>query len=105
MRMKSFKIKKKEYADLPALLRRIGAVEGSDVGGREQAFPERTYVSLKTAKEMQRAIAKEAIKQYPWLRLKDTKTKAIVAMEWLNLGPVEQEGIVDGVILYNDDRS
>ena len=80
MYFKAYKIKKAEYSNLPALLRRIGLVKGNE------ASPNWYVVSSKTFKVFGKELRKLARKQYP--HVSNLKIKGIVNMELLQLGPI-----------------
>jgi hypothetical protein len=92
MKTKCFKLKKKEYWDLSALLYRTGLVESSDHG--ECASPERLYVSPRTYRMIEKAVRAQFKKTYPGIS--KNKLHSAVGMELLNLGPSTSEAIKDG---------
>lgn len=80
MKLQTIKLKKSEYKDMPALLKRAGLVK------EQQAYPSNLFVSENTYKLIKAAIATQFKKQYPYVNQK--KLKCSVGLELLNLGPV-----------------
>lgn len=80
MKIQTIKLKKAEYRDMPALLKRAGLIK------EQQACPSNLFVSEKTYKLIKAAIATQFKKQYPYINQK--KLKIAVGLELLNLGPV-----------------
>ena len=80
MKIQIIKLKKSEYKDMPALLKRAGLVK------EQQAYPSNIFVSEKTYKLIKTAIATQLKKQYPYINRE--KLKLTAGMELLNLGPV-----------------
>jgi len=80
MKIQIIKLKKSEYANLPALLKRAGLVK------EQQAYPSNLFVSKKTYMAIKAAIMVQLKKQYPYINRK--KLKLTAGMELLNLGPV-----------------
>lgn len=80
MKIQTIKLKKSEYANLPALLKRAGLVK------EQQAYPSNLFVSKKTYMAIKAAIMVQLKKQYPYINRK--KLKLTAGMELLNLGPV-----------------
>lgn len=80
MKIQVIKLKKSEYSNMPALLKRAGLVK------EQQAYPSNIFVSEKTYKLIKTAIATQLKKQYPYVSQK--KLKSSVSLELLNLGPV-----------------
>lgn len=93
--MKQYKIKASEYANLPALLTRVGATEGN------RAFPSDVYVNKKTLALFKSALKKLAKKKYPFLS--ERRLNNAVGMELLNLGPNESKDVKDGYIAVDTE--
>jgi len=80
MKIQIIKLKKSEYRDMPALLKRAGLVK------EQQAYPNNLFVSKKTYMAIKAAIMVQLRKQYPKASRKMLKMN--VGLELLNLGPV-----------------
>lgn len=80
MKIQTIKLKKSEYANLPALLKRAGLVK------EQQAYPSNLFVSKKTYNTIKSAMMAQLRKQYPKASRKMLKMN--VGLELLNLGPV-----------------
>lgn len=80
MNIKTIKLKKSEYANLPALLKRVGLVRDNE------AYPSNLFVSKPTYKRIKSAITAQFKKEYPHTR--QERLKVSVGMTLLNLGPV-----------------
>jgi len=80
MKIQTIKLKKSEYANLPALLKRAGLVKDN------QAYPSNLFVSKQTYKRIKSAITAQFKKEYPHTR--QERLKVSVGMTLLNLGPV-----------------
>ena len=80
MKIQTIKLKKSEYRDMPALLKRAGLVKDN------QAYPSNIFVSEKTYAAIKAAMLTQLKKQYPYASQK--KLKLTAGMELLNLGPV-----------------
>lgn len=80
MKIQTIKLKKSEYHNLPALLKRAGLVQD------KHAYPSNLFVSKKTYALIKAAVAAQFKKEYPYISLK--KVKHFVGLELLNLGPV-----------------
>lgn len=79
--MKIIKIKKSEYTNLEALLRRAGLVDES----ARTASPEKLYVNEATYKEMKRLLTAAYKKEFSYLS--KNKIEYSVGAYLLNLGP------------------
>lgn len=80
MKIQTIKLKKSEYSNMPALLKRAGLVKDN------QAYPSNLFVSKKTYMAIKAAIMVQLRKQYPKASRKMLKMN--VGLELLNLGPV-----------------
>lgn len=80
MKIKTIKLRKSEYRDMPALLNRAGLVKDN------QAYPSNLFVSKKTYMAIKAAMTAQLRKQYPKASRKMLKMN--VGLELLNLGPV-----------------
>lgn len=91
--MKTYKIRKSEYANLEKLLIRTEAAMG------KQAYSSFTYVNSKTYKKFKAAAKQQLRKQFP--KLSKLRIDSTVGFYLLNLGPVVCEGIKDEHIVVD----
>lgn len=100
--IKVIKLNKKDYTDLEGLLEKAGLVDKE----KNQAFPEKLFISKQDTKKMRAEIFKAFKKKYPFLRKE--KLQASAAMYFLNLGPSElaKEAIRPGyaIVLLEDKK-
>lgn len=91
--MKTYKIRKSEYANLEKLLIRTEATVGN------QAYSSFTYVNSRTYRKFKAAAKQQLRKQYP--KLSKLRIDGAVGFYLLNLGPVICEGIKDEHIIVD----
>jgi hypothetical protein len=89
---KAYKIRKSEYTNLPALLKRIGLAHSHD------AIPDRYVVSRKTYKVFEKEMYRLARKQYPGISRR--RIMAVIDMELFKIFPVRLDnGVEFGYII------
>jgi len=93
--MKTFKMSKTMYYDLPLLLKKADAIV------KNQALPTFTMVNIKTYKRMEREIKKMVVRELGRLPKKTVDYEA--GMYLLNYGPfpLEGRGLRDGYVLVD----
>ena len=96
--MKTFKIRKSEYNNMEALLKRVGATNDE----MTKAYPHLVYANEKDLKKMNKAVVAEFKKQSPHYTKKHIAFAA--GMYMLNLSPSTLKGnpLKDGYLLVDN---